>query len=330
LPLSHELRGDALAETGDTAGAIAAYEAAALYDNTHVNVLRKLAHLADKDWQPEKARTYAAMAEAAETKTEDPDNRLARLREEIEARRFTREQSMLWDETESADQLQEKLDRHSQQIDETLNPGPGATLDPGQEFLLVSGLPRSGTSLMMQLLTTAGIDALTDNHRAPDDFNPRGYFEWEDSKNLPANPHLIEQGLGKLTKIVSPLLPHLPPQHQYRVIFMTRPIEEVRLSQEKMLADHETTTPPGESLEEILAAHRKQTETFLTESDRFQILFVEYPDLIRDPKPVLEQILTFAADHLPAEIDAASLLDCIDPTLYRSRVTAEPSAAPEP
>ena len=106
----------------------------------------------------------------------------------------------------------------------------------GKTFVLVSGLPRSGTSLMMQLLEAGGLPAMTDAERAADIDNPRGYFEWEAIKRIGKKPELLDDPAveGNAIKCISMLPPHLPPQHQYKVIFMTRPIEEVIDSQETM------------------------------------------------------------------------------------------------
>src|SRR5579863_8288172 len=92
---------------------------------------------------------------------------------------------------------------------------------------IVSGLPRSGTSLMMQMLAAGGMPVLSDGERQPDSDNPRGYFEWELIKLLPQQPGCIAEAEGKAVKIISQLLFALPPGREYRVIFMQRPLAEV-------------------------------------------------------------------------------------------------------
>src|SRR5882757_3968485 len=109
---------------------------------------------------------------------------------------------------------------------------------------IVSGLPRSGTSLMMQMLAAGGVPVLSDGERRADVDNPRGYLEWERIKQLPQNPGCIAEAEGKAVKVISRLLLALPDGHEYRVIFMQRPLSEVLTSQEAMLR-HRGTAKPG-------------------------------------------------------------------------------------
>ena len=126
------------------------------------------------------------------------------------------------------------------------------------DFLIVSGLPRSGTSLMMQMLVAGGLEPMRDDLRPADADNPLGYFEWEEIKKLPKNPRLIEKAHGKVTKVISMLLPSLPRGHRFRVIFMGRPIDEVISSQERMRHRRDTLTPatPREEMAAELRAPR--------------------------------------------------------------------------
>jgi hypothetical protein len=103
------------------------------------------------------------------------------------------------------------------------------------DLLIVSGLPRSGTSLMMQMLAAAGIPPMTDGERLADEDNPEGYWEWEEIKKLPKNPRLIEQSVGKAVKVISTLLPFLPRPHRYKIIYMVGPTSQVVDSQWAML-----------------------------------------------------------------------------------------------
>ena len=100
---------------------------------------------------------------------------------------------------------------------------------------IVSGLPRSGTSLMMQMLESGGLPVLCDGERQADTDNPKGYFEWERIKQLPKDPSLIAEAEGKVVKVISQLILSLPAGHDYRVVFMQRPLPEVLKSQDKML-----------------------------------------------------------------------------------------------
>src|ERR1041385_5634954 len=96
---------------------------------------------------------------------------------------------------------------------------------------IVSGLPRSGTSLMMQMLVAGGMSPLSDGERQADTDNPRGYLEWERIKQLPNDPGCIAEAEGKVVKVISRLLLSLPPGHEYRIIFMQRPLPEVGTNQ---------------------------------------------------------------------------------------------------
>jgi len=100
---------------------------------------------------------------------------------------------------------------------------------------VVSGIPRSGTSLMMQMMSAGGMPVLTDGQRSADDNNPRGYFELESVKSLARNQDVLTQADGKVVKVISSLLPSLPKDFEYRVVFMCRPLEEVVSSQNRML-----------------------------------------------------------------------------------------------
>src|SRR5690349_18862446 len=90
---------------------------------------------------------------------------------------------------------------------------------------VVTGVPRSGTSLMMQMLEAGGISALTDNQRPPDIHNPRGYFEYDLVKRIAQDASWMEAARGKAVKIIYRLLPHLPPEFEYRVVFMDRDLD---------------------------------------------------------------------------------------------------------
>jgi len=104
-----------------------------------------------------------------------------------------------------------------------------------EPIVVVSGLPRSGTSLMMQMLDAGGITVYTDAVRTPDDNNPKGYFEHENVKQLIKNHHWLSEATGKAVKIVVPLLYKLPAKFHYKVVFMLRDISEVVESQHQML-----------------------------------------------------------------------------------------------
>ena len=100
----------------------------------------------------------------------------------------------------------------------------------------MSGLPRSGTSLMMQILQAGGLPPMTDGQRTADEDNPEGYWEWEEIKKLPKDPRILEKAKGKAVKVISALLPSLPKKHRYKILYMERPVAQVVDSQWAMLA----------------------------------------------------------------------------------------------
>ena len=186
-----------------------------------------------------------------------------------------------------------------------------------KDFLIVSGLPRSGTSLMMQLLRAGGIEPLTDAQRVADEDNPEGYWEWEAVKKLPKDPRLIEQAEGKAVKVISALLPSLPGKHRYTIIYMVRPTEQVVDSQWAMLA-RQGSQPKSERkhLVEVQEHHSRQMRETLKRSERVTLLEVSYPELVADPGPVIARL----AELLPGRFTPGpAVAACVKPTLFRNR-----------
>jgi hypothetical protein len=183
---------------------------------------------------------------------------------------------------------------------------------------VVSGLPRSGTSLMMQMLAAGGMSAVTDGERQADADNPRGYFEWERIKLLPKQPDCIAEAEGKAVKVISQLLFALPPGHEYRVIFMQRPLPEVVASQAEMIRRRGTigaALAPA-ALIAGLGAHLNQVNAWLKNKDDISVHRVEHGEVLRQPLRVSESIQQFL--NCPLNVDAMSLQ--IDASLYRQRL----------
>jgi hypothetical protein len=185
---------------------------------------------------------------------------------------------------------------------------------------IVSGLPRSGTSLMMQMLAAGGISPLTDNLRTPDDSNPRGYFEFEPVKRLRADQSWLAEARGKAVKIIHLLMRELPVdgRFQYRVLLMRRPIEEVLSSQRSMLARQGKSSADPAVLAKVYATQLAQLEAWLAANPCFAVLQVEHRRLIGRPAEVAGEIAQF----LGGELDAAAMVSAVDPTLYRERQSA--------
>jgi len=182
---------------------------------------------------------------------------------------------------------------------------------------IVSGLPRSGTSLMMQMLVAGGMTPLSDGERAADADNPRGYLEWERIKTLPNDPGCIAEAEGKVVKVISRLLRALPEGHEYRVVFMQRPMAEVLASQDAMLKRR------GKYKEGIdLGMIARQFERDLQAADDWmnrrpnvRAMRVAYQDVLRDPKETAKRL----AEFLDLKLDTAAMAEQVDASLYRNR-----------
>lgn len=184
-------------------------------------------------------------------------------------------------------------------------------------FTIVSGLPRSGTSLMMQMLTAAGMEAMTDGKRPADEDNLQGYFEWEDIKSLRKNPRLIEQAKGKVIKVISALIPQLPPKHRYRILFMKRPVAEIVDSQWAMLA-RKAQKPRSEKdhLIQTQQTHLDQTLAQLRQRKNVELLEIDYPALVAHPQGQLPALIAFLGDTAP---HPENLTTPIRPELHRHK-----------
>lgn len=182
---------------------------------------------------------------------------------------------------------------------------------------IVSGLPRSGTSLMMQMLVAGGMTALSDGERRADLDNPRGYLEWEQIKQLPNDPRCIAEGEGKVVKVISRLLLSLPAGHEYRVIFMQRPLPEVLASQDQMLR-HRGTYKEGVNPAIISAAfekHLREVDAWLEGKAYVKAMRVPYHEVLSNPKEIGQQLAQFL--NLSLEVEA--MAQQVDASLYRNR-----------
>lgn len=191
---------------------------------------------------------------------------------------------------------------------------------------VVSGLPRSGTSVMMQMLAAGGLEVLTDGQRAADANNPRGYFEWEKAKSLPVKPRCIEEAEGKVVKVISTLLLSLPNSRAYKTIFMERSLQEVAASQAAMIQKLGTTGPalPPEAMQRALDAHLKQVKAALRLRPEISVRWVAHQDVLHHPQRVCQDLQEF----LGVPLDVAAMAAQVDPSLYRQRQTpAQPTGA---
>jgi hypothetical protein len=182
---------------------------------------------------------------------------------------------------------------------------------------IVSGLPRSGTSLMMQMLVAGGMTPLSDGERVADTDNPRGYLEWERIKQLPNDPGCIAEAEGKVVKVISRLLLSLPAGHEYRVVFMQRPLPEVLASQDQMMR-RRGTFKEGANPAVMAAAfekHLREVYAWLDNKPYVKALRIPYHDVLKDPKPVSEKLEEFVGSPL----NVAAMMQQVDASLYRNR-----------
>ena len=191
-------------------------------------------------------------------------------------------------------------------------------LDPF--ITVVSGLPRSGTSMMMSALREGGMPLLVDGIRVADRNNPKGYYEYEPVKKLPkGNVKWLRTAKGEAVKIISALLEFLPKGYQYRIIFMERDIEEILASQKRMLVRGmmvEEKPVSDEDLQKSYQAHLKQVKSYLAEeNDWLQVIYVSYNQVLQDPEGEFQRVAKF----LDGSVDPIAMAQIVDPDLYRER-----------
>ncbi len=188
----------------------------------------------------------------------------------------------------------------------------------GAPIVVVSGLPRSGTSMAMKMLEAGGMPLLVDGIRTADEDNPKGYYELERVKDLDKNPDKawLKEARGKAVKIISFLLKDLPGGNNYKVLFMHRELAEVLASQAKMLDRRgEETKTDDARMSELYAKHLQKTRQLLAESDCFEVLELHYKQVIENPGESARRIQEFV--ELP--LDVAKMTQVADKGLYRNR-----------
>ena len=184
---------------------------------------------------------------------------------------------------------------------------------------IVSGLPRSGTSLMMQMIKEGGIPVLTDDLRQPDQNNPRGYLEYEKVKALKKDNTWLPEAEGKAVKVISHLIYELPTDLHYKVVFMVRNLDEVIASQSSMLDRMGRHGAPVTTVElkRVFQKHLEQIRDFLAKNTSFESLFVDHHDLVTNPAKEVQRVNEFFGGKL----DTAKMVAMVDQSLYRERVS---------
>ena len=188
-------------------------------------------------------------------------------------------------------------------------------------IVVVSGLPRSGTSMMMRILAEGGLPVVTDELRRADSDNPNGYFEFETVRQM-AEGHVtwLENARGKAVKIISALLEYLPSNYSYKIIYLERDLHEVLASQHKMLENRNEKPTAGDA--EIMLQsqqHISAMKPWLVRQPNMEVMFVNYNTLMKNPEQFCEQISEFI--ELP--LDQNRMRAVPDQHLYRNRTTSQ-------
>ena len=170
---------------------------------------------------------------------------------------------------------------------------------------------------MMQMLVEAGMTALTDNQRTADQDNPNGYYELESVLRLQLEASWLSEAEGKVVKVVSPLLAHLPDSYDYDVIFMRRDLGEIIASQSRMIANRQSNGADlnAEQLTKTFKNHLKDVYIWMGARPNVRNLTVNYSDVIADPSAVAARVSGFLGDTL----DPDSMVSAVDANLYRNR-----------
>lgn len=185
----------------------------------------------------------------------------------------------------------------------------------GQSIYVVSGLPRSGTSMMMRMLAAGGLPVLEDGRRPADPDNLRGYFELEAVKGSAADASWARTAPGRAVKVISYLLATLPADLEYRIVFVRRPIDQVVRSQRAML--ERLGQPPGDdaTARAALAEHLVDVETWLESAHHMRVCGVSYGRVLAEPRREAERIARF----LGAALDLDAMARAVEPDLQRQR-----------
>jgi len=186
------------------------------------------------------------------------------------------------------------------------------------EVIIVSGLPRSGTSMMMQMLDHAGIEIYTDKIREADSNNPKGYYEHNNVKSLRRNKRWVAESMDKAVKVISNFIPHLPLIYNYKIIFMERDLDEILTSQREMLMKLGAKDRHEEYPLQVMNSFKKsrdKSKLWASKQSNIEMIEVAYSDVIDNP---FEEALRIS-EFLDHRVTPEDLIKPIDTKLYRQR-----------
>ncbi|MBI2433530.1 MAG: sulfotransferase family protein [Candidatus Hydrogenedentes bacterium] len=189
--------------------------------------------------------------------------------------------------------------------------------DPSKDIIVVSGLPRSGTSMMMKMLEAGGLPILSDAIRTADEDNPKGYYEFERVKKIKEDKGWIPEAVGKVVKIISFLMVQMPPEYQYRVVFLRRAIPEVLKSQRQMLVrrGENPDASNDERMTQLYEKHLAQAFAWFASQPNVEVLYIDHRRCVEEPRAVAEEVNAFLGGGL--NVEAMSMV--VDNSLYRQR-----------
>jgi hypothetical protein len=183
---------------------------------------------------------------------------------------------------------------------------------------VVSGLPRSGTSMMMSMLQAGGLEPMVDNIRQADEDNPKGYFEFERVKQLKKDHAWLADAKGRLVKVISQLLYDLPSTYPYRIVFLRRNMDEILASQRQMLirkGTHQEEGVADAEMARILNTHVAQVLKWVAVQPNIVLLVADYNELLKDARLHIDRLSEF----LGGGLNTAAMAKVVDQALYRQR-----------
>ncbi len=186
-----------------------------------------------------------------------------------------------------------------------------------EPIFIVSGLPRCGTSMMMQMLEAGGIQVITDHIRQADEDNPHGYYEFEKVKKIKEDSSWLDGCHGKVFKMVSALLYYLPNSKEYKIVFMKRKMDEMLASQNTMLQrqGRNDAVVSDEEMAKKLDKHLLKIETWLAKQRNFKVIYINYNSVIENALENAKNVAFFL--NLPMDIDKS--VKVVESSLYRQK-----------
>lgn len=210
-------------------------------------------------------------------------------------------------------------DAQREAVETARTAAPGPTLSPDMLLTVVTGLPRSGTSMAMQMLVAGGLPAFTDGQREADESNPRGYYEHDRVRSLATDPDWVPDADGHAVKVVAPLAVHLPQGARYDVILMERDVDEVLRSQSAMLGRSGEASADAQVLRPAYQRFLDETLAWAERTPGVRLLRVRHAAAIESPADVAAQLADFCS--APDPLDAHAMASAVDPSLYRERTS---------